>query len=364
LTRKATWMFAVIVAVAVFAPQAVLAAVGSFSSGNGTPAVTGSNTLSGTNLAPGGKFTCKANGCRAVWAESNGTGNGSYGVYASSKDPVGRGLNGINLATTGTAIGLGGQSNSVTGRALNGLALSATGANYGGFFETKSKSGGAIGAYGWASSTASGGGTNYGVYGRNDGIGLNSSGVYGNATATVGSPQTNGVWGNAPSANGAGLYGSGGNYGFYGAGGYAGGYGFGQTLGLSGESPAIGDGSYGLLSYTDVGVSGHLVGKSGNLAGTCTIASSTASIVCSFATPFPGSPAVLPIVIVTPTQDQTQSGPRFWVDTVTTTGFTLHRNGTSGGAVTYNWMAIGLDASMDTLSAARTERARAAGYGR
>lgn len=349
-------MFAVIVAVAVFAPQAVLAAVGSFSSSSSTPAVKGDNTMSGTNLAPGGKFTCKANGCRAVWAESNGTGNGSYGVYASSKDPVGRGLQGFNFATTGTAIGLGGQTNSSTGRALNGLALSSSGANYGGFFETKSGSGNAVGAYGWASNSSATG-TNFGVWGRNDGAGLNASGVYGYATKTSGNPQTNGVWGNAPSANGAGLYGSGGNYGFYGAGGYAGGYGFGQTLGIAGETNAVGDGTYGLLSYTDAGVAGHLVGKSGNIAGTC--ATTGTSTTCNFATPFPGSPAPTPIVVVTPLTDP---NARFWVSAITNTGFTINKS--SSGTITFYWMAIGLDPNMSTLSAQRTGRAQAAGFAR
>jgi hypothetical protein len=314
--------------------------------------------MSGVGVSPGGKFTCKSNGCRALWAESYGTNNGSYGVYASSRDPKGRGLQGFNFATTGTAIGLGGQTNSVNGRALNGLALSSTGANYGAFLETRSGSGGAVGAYGWASNKSPTG-TTFGVYGRNDGNGLNATGVYGLASATGGA-LVNGVWGNAPSANGTGLFGSGGAFGFYGAGGYAGGYGYGETFGIAGETPAIGDGTYGLMSYTDAGVGGHLVGTAGNLAGTCTIPASAATVVCSFADPFPGSPAALPIVVVTATSDQTQSGPRYWVDTVTTTSFTLHRNGTSGGAVKYNWIAIGLDAGMTSLAPARTGRARAA----
>jgi hypothetical protein len=362
--RKGGFFVAAIVVGALLVPQAVLAAAGSFSSSNATPAVIGTNTMTGTNQAPGGRFSCQANGCRAVYATSNGTSAGSYGVYASAKDPTGRALAGFNTATTGTAIGLSGQSSSTTGRGLNGLGLSQTGANVGGFLETKSRSDGAAGVFGWASNTSSvaqGAGENYGVYGRVDGQGDNASGVLGRATATANDPSTNGVWGDAPSANGTGVFGSStGGIGVVGIGGVTGLLGMGAALGVLGDSAGIGDGSYGVLSLSDAGVGGHLVGKTGQLVGSCAWAANSATTAgCTFTVPFPGG-GTPPVVLVIPMSDPSD---RWWMQSINQdvngdwSGFTVRRGGT-GPATTITWLAIGIDETIGTLAAPRLERAR------
>jgi hypothetical protein len=360
--RKQWWVVAAIVVAAVLVPQAVIAAVGSFSSNNATPAVIGNNTMTGTGQSPGGRFTCKANGCRGVHAISNGVSNGSYGVYASAKDPGGRALAGFNTATVGTAIGLSGQSDSTAGRGLNGLALASTGTNYGGYLETRSRSDGAAGVFGYASSTAStGAGRNYGVFGQTNGSGDDTSGVFGLAPATAGDPITNGVWGDAPSAGGTGVYGtSTGGVGLIGLGGFAGTMGLSTNIGVAGDTETIADGSYGLLSFTDAGIAGHLVGRTGHLVGTCSWTGSVADTSgCTFTVPFPGD-GPEPMVFITPLGDP---GGRWWVSSFQTdvngdfTGFTATRSDTSGGA-TIQWLAIGVDDSMVPAAPRRLQRAR------
>lgn len=139
-----------------------------------------------------------------------------------------------------------------------GDARATSGVNYGVFGQANSTNG--TGVYGIAKATT---GTTYGVYGKSASI--DGVGVYGIASATTGS--TYGVYGEAASPNGIGLYGlasgtTGVNYGVYGQSASNGGtgvYGYVNTT--------AGTGVYGLAdlagSSTSVGVYGRGDGDDG-----------------------------------------------------------------------------------------------------
>jgi hypothetical protein len=195
---------------------------------------------------------------------------------------------------------------------------------------------------GYASKT--GNVTNYGVYGLAAGAGSNATGVFGYANAATG--LTNGVWGRASSVDGTGVYGlaTGSNgFGVFGGGPLVGVWGSGGLFGIFGDSggaAAIGDGSYGVISNSDLGVGGHLVAAGGDVAGTCTVTASTTQL-CTFPHAFPSAP----IVNLTPTGNP---GGSYWV-TATTTDFTITL--ANSGTVTFNYIVIGTDSNVTPLSA-------------
>jgi hypothetical protein len=303
---KKSRLFLLILAAVVMMPTIVYAAVGSFSSSSSTAAVTATNSAGG----------------RAVSATAK---TGYAGVFTRT-------------STVGAIPSLQGTSYS----------------NYPN----------AAAVYGYNLATN---GQTLGVYGRTNSVGDNSTGVYGFATGASGA--TNGVWGNAPSVDGTGVFGTanGGNgigigglgtlFGVLGSGsiGVIGG----GSIGVLGESSGIGDGTYGILSNTDAAVVGHLVGGGTNLAGSCTIAASTAtSPTCSFADQFPDLNVS---IVVTPTGDP----GGYWYTTLVSssghaTGFTITRSATPASAVTFNYVVVGLDSSIAAIGAKASKEAHTA----
>jgi hypothetical protein len=270
--RKSAWFVAAMLVAALLVPQAVLAAAGSFNSSSSAPAVAARN--SGSGSGPAGRFIADGNGARAVTAEAIGDTGGTYGVYALSRAPTGRGIAGFNTSNTGTAIGASGQSSSFYGRGVNGLALSEIGYTQGGFFETKSRTPAApgrfsAGVYGWASNPNATG-TNYGVYGKSE-----SSGGFG-------------VFGQAEGSNATGVFGCGGWSGVEGNGDVYGVYGstfVPNQVGVGGGSPSVTDRSFGVLSLTNLGLASHVIAEdNNNVAGVCVIMAATADRECFFNT--------------------------------------------------------------------------------
>ena len=198
----------------------------------------------------------------------------------------------------------------------------------------------AAAVFGYAVNSGTGG--PIGVYGRSNASA--GRGVLGIAAKTLGTNY--GVVGLANGDQGTGVLGSGNLAGLLGS----------AFFGVVGDSPAIGDGSYGLWSLTDVGISGHLMAGGGDIAGTCDVVAGTTAL-CSFPHAFPTAP----LVVLTPQGDP---GGAYWV-TSTTTGFTIHLANT--GTVTFNYMAIGIDTNISAAAlhgtpvrAASAAKARAA----
>lgn len=123
-----------------------------------------------------------------------------------------------------------------------------------------------------------------------------------------------GVGGTATGVDGWGVYGKGGKYGVVGYG-----------------------NDFGLISLSDAGLRAHLVARNGDVAGTCTIASSSSSQACSFASSF-GS-GVSPVVVVTPTSNP---GSFFWISGVSVSGFTVNLGSAPGADVTFNYVVVGV----------------------
>lgn len=119
-------------------------------------------------------------------------------VRGQSGAPAGRGVFGINNASSGQAIGVHGDTASIQGIGVFGRATATTGQSYAVRGDNASSSG--TGVLGVASATT---GTTFGLLGE---VASSSGlGVYGNATATSGS--TYGVYGRVASASGKGVYG-------------------------------------------------------------------------------------------------------------------------------------------------------------
>jgi hypothetical protein len=245
----------------------------------------------------------------------------------------------LSVANTGSGKAVNATSNTgttgmFTGNATFGPRIALYGLQ-------RSASNTARGVYGYASS--SGSGQTFGVYGRTDASGDDAAGVYGLANNANGF--VDGVLGLSKSDAGTGVYGVGALAGVAGAG---------PQVGVLGSSGTAGDGSYGVWSLNDAAVSGHLVGSGGDLAGTCDVlAQATSSSGCDFPDAFPAAP----IVVLTPTSNP---GAAYWV-TTTTTGLTVHLASAPSGTVTFNYMVVGIDGTIQQASAS-TQQAATAGH--
>jgi trimeric autotransporter adhesin len=82
-------------------------------------------------------------------------------IWGETNNPAGRGLQGFNFATSGTAEGIWAETASTVGTGLRARATAATGANYAAFLDTLSTGGTAV--FGTATATT---GTTYGVWGN------------------------------------------------------------------------------------------------------------------------------------------------------------------------------------------------------
>jgi len=76
--------------------------------------------------------------------------------------------------------------------------------------------------------------------------------------------------------------------------------------------------------------------STGIRAGSITINAIASSTSVGFGTTM----ASVPIVVVTPVKGATATAYSYWVDSITTTSFTIRRNSTADGAVPINWIAI------------------------
>ncbi len=143
--------------------------------------------------------------------------NRNRAISATTSSIVGRGVNGVVSATSGTTYGVYGQSQSAAGRGVYGIASATTGTTYGGKFECASTAGRGVFARVTATS-----GLNYG--GKFDSASNAGYGVYGVASANSG---TNfGLYGRTNSSTGfAGYFEGGKNY-------------FEGAVGIGTESPA------------------------------------------------------------------------------------------------------------------------------
>ncbi|HEX9775407.1 MAG TPA: hypothetical protein VGB83_07495 [Actinomycetota bacterium] len=197
--------------------------------------------------------------------------------------------------------------------------------------------------------------TGAGVEGRSVRSGGGGVGVKGLSKGVDGT----GVWGVAPGSSGVGgvfegdLFGAFGigSLGLYGVGAF-GVEGDGAVVGVAGWTPGIGDGTYGVWSASDAGVSGHLHAYAdttlapadipGDVAGFCTLPLGETSVACAFPTPF--FDGVVPVVVLTPTSDP---GDFYWVSAGDENGFTITIGSIQVGDVTFGYHVIGLDAVLE-----------------
>lgn len=197
----------VIAAAILLVPEAVMAAVGTFSSTTSTPAVKGTNSGSGqggyfynstTSTAGTGVYGLAHSaktGTAGVYGFANATSGVTYGVYgrAASNTENASGVYGLATGTTGAVNGVYGRATGSDGDGVYGLSTGANGWGVEG-------SGTWIGVYGWAWNGSNGDGS-YGVVSRNDlGVGGHiiadprsdgtSSDVAGMCTVTASTSQT------------------------------------------------------------------------------------------------------------------------------------------------------------------------------
>ncbi len=323
MIRRIAVLASVLAVAGLMAPGAVQAASGVFSSSTATSAVKATNTSS-------------AAGAKAVEATASAsTTNLTYGVTGTSKSTTGYGVFGQNLAASGNAWGVYGRTFSASGKGVEGHALSTSGVHYG-------------------------------VLGSAQGSGTGVSGVYGLALSGTGI--TNGVLGRSNSPDGNGLYGidlAPGGWGAVGEGDSLGVVGFGGAIGVGGTSGSFANGTYGVQSATDLGVSGHLVGTTGDLAGVCTVAAGqTASLQCSFTHKFPAAKGK-PIIILTPRGANPNAF--HWVHNVADgagnwVGFRVNLSAAQGSAKEFNWVVVGVDPAIAPAAVAAASTSRLARY--
>jgi len=76
--------------------------------------------------------------------------------------------------------------------------------------------------------------------------------------------------------------------------------------------------------------------STGIRAGSITINAAALSTSVGFGTAM----ANVPVVVVTPVKGASATAYSYWVDSISTTSFTIRRNSTVDGAVPINWIAI------------------------
>ncbi|MFM9996373.1 MAG: hypothetical protein ACKVU4_11305 [Phycisphaerales bacterium] len=128
-----------------------------------------------------------------VRGEATGTAGINYGVYGTSASTGGYGVFGAVTGTTGTTRGGYFQTSSTGGRGVEGANLATSGANYGGYFFTNSVDGTGV----FASSAG------------DTGVQAQSTGAAGRGVfaSAFGSGITTGLWGEANSTTGRGVFG-------------------------------------------------------------------------------------------------------------------------------------------------------------
>jgi hypothetical protein len=200
---------------------------------------------------------------------TTGTTTGVAGLVSSDS---GTGVEGQASATTGTTFGVVGASSSSAGYGVAGNVSATTGDTNGVFGQSASNAGTGV----WGGATATGG-TTYGVYGQSASDA--GFGVYGEASADRGG--TAGVYGTAASDAGYGVWGnasatSGTTIGVYGQGSSAAGYGVeGQNTAASGAAVGV----YGkAISSSGVGVQGDATATTGDTIGVSALSSSDTGV--------------------------------------------------------------------------------------
>jgi hypothetical protein len=191
--------------------------------------------------------------------------------------------------------------------------------------------------HGWASNTSQSA-INTGIAGQTSAGGSNfDEGTFGNfatgvkGVATANSTEvplyTNGVWGNASSLVGTGVFGTSPGWGLYGIGGI-----------------------YGVYSQGDLGSSGHLYQDWGStvgddlrtdIAGECTMTAGTKVATCNFPSDF--VLGTTPIVVVTPTTDP---GSVYW-GTATLSAVTVNTASNVASNTTFNYVVVGIAEAPD-----------------
>lgn len=353
---KKPWAFIAVLALAVIVPQAVYAAIGSFSSASSTTALTATNSSTGRafvgtsstgitglltrNATSGGLPTLQAtsksatSGASGVFGYNVSTSTGAtYGVYGRSNATSGRGVYGQGAATSGTNFGVYGHSSSTAGRGVFGLGAATSGANYGVYGRSLSPAG--TGVYGLNATS-----TGLGVWGDAGDTGVLGTGLIG--VVGGGLFGVLGFGGTDPAANGV--------FGFADAGG-----------GVVGESFDIGDGSFGVYSNTDIGVLGHVVAKDGQVAGTCTVAVTLTTATCTF--PLAFGAGVTPIVVITPAEDPGAIVSWVTAGSPATDSFVINLSaGATGDGLTFNYIVVGVDGTLGPLVSPRLQGTRYARY--
>jgi hypothetical protein len=205
------------------------------------------------------------------------------------------------LTATNTSTGLAVDATSAKGTALRSTS-SGTGNGSALFLRQHATGSGSNGLY---AKVYPSGGVHFGVWG------VTSSSAIGTA----------GVRGQDASGAAAGVEGDGG----FGV------VGIGNTVGV------LSEGSLGLDS-------GQISVTDDRVAGTCAISNGTGACTFTNAFLFGDTPAV----VVTPQADPVG---RYWVDTVSSTGFTIHDS--SSVSITFNYVVIGLDPPAPAHASAR-----------
>lgn len=175
------------------------------------------------------------------------------------------------------------------------------------------------------------------------GDGLSAESLRGNAIAAHarGSGREVGVYGVTQAPDGAGVRGDnrghGSGPGVLGVGPLVGVLGRGRVSGVVGNSGGRpGDGTFGVTSYQDAYLGGHLVAANDNFVGRCEVPAGATTGSCTFTDPFGGAD---PIVVLTPRGDP---GGYSWVSGVSRKGFTINVSRTPGGGpVSFNYIVVG-----------------------
>lgn len=235
-------------------------------------------------------------------------------------------------STSATALTV---ANTGTGRSLTSVSASSSGS----VFQASGNTPGA-GLYSRSTSTADDSKGLFGVESSPTG------GTYG-VVGTVTSPDGTGLEGRAASvAGGVGVRGLGGDAGVVGFGdqelggvGVAGGsYNY-----STGQFGTPGDGTFGVVSTVDTYTGGHLVSRTDQMAGSCTVGINMTLGTCNLANAFPSG--TTPQVVVTP---QSNPGGFFWV-TSSADYFTIHLAAPAAADVRFSYVVVG---TVGTLPAA------------
>ena len=313
--KRGAWLMVGVIIAAILLPSVVYAATGSFSSSTSHYALRATNTNHGHAI------------------EAKNTSNGDS-LYVTS----------------------------YTGRAGFFDRTSSTGSTPAIYAEQHGNYASAIAIY--AHQFATGNYRTWGIQGRTDSRGQDSAGVYGYEASSTGN--TDGVYGRSLSSTGTGVLGYEGADGAtcgvcgevtalegIGLGGFGPGLGvLGSAggFGVVGETGAVGDGSLGVLSATDLGAAGHIIAADGDVSGTCTVASGQTTVDCAYPVAFPSG--AVPNVVITPASNP---GSFFWVTNPSVgdqfTGFAIHLGSAPGSDVIFHYLVVAADSSISGATA-------------